>query len=223
MFNLFAKDRSDQPPQIRDALFGDMPLDAFLGAKQETHDAEPWASFERVRILIESNDPQGAAQILHAILAMPQFESRCYLQAWHVLRQLGEQPGPDSVKQLLGIVVEVGVPKGLDLVAAYADHHARYYNFSGAGVVREHPNDSLDAAIDNLLKLGASVVRAIGPWKEARPGPPAKDEARLNFLTPSGLHFGQGPMAALSKDRMAGPVLAAAFQLMQQLIAQTKR
>lgn len=223
MFNLFAKDRSDQPPQIRDALFGDMPLGAFLGVKQETLEAEPWASFERVRKLLESNDPQSVAQILRAILAMPQLESRFYLQAWHLLRGLGEEPRPESAKHLLGVVVEVGVPRGLDLVAAYADHHARYYNFNGAGVVWEHPNDSLDGAINTLLNLGASVVQAIGPWKEARPGPPSKDQVRLNFLTPSGLHFGQGPMAALSKDRMAGPVLGAAFQLMQQLIAQTKR
>lgn len=223
MFNLFAKDRSDQPLQIRDALFGDMPLAAFLGAKQQAHEPEPWASFERARTLLESKDSQGARQILHAILDLPQLESRFYLQAWHLLRAIGEQPAADKAKQLLGVVVEVGVPRGLDLVAAYADHHARYYNFSGAGVVWEHPNNSLDGAIDTLLKLGASVVRAIGPWKEARPGPPAKDQVRLNFLTPSGLHFGQGPMANLSKDPMAGPVLAAAFQLMQQLIAQTRR
>ena len=43
-------------------------------------------------------------------------------------------------------------------------------------------------------------------------------EVRINFLTPSGLHFGQGPYQNLASDGLGGPVLAAAIRLMQALI-----
>lgn len=153
---------------------------------------------------------------------MPGLEAKFYLQAWHFLRELGEQAPKEKGKEVLGVVVEVGMPKGLDLVVAYADHRARYYNFSGAGVVWERPNDSLDEAINKLLKVGASVAQRIGLWKDARPPAPTKGSARINLLTPSGLHFGQGPMDTLSKDPMGGAVLNAAFQLMQELISLQK-
>ncbi len=121
-----------------------------------------------------------------------------------------------------GVVVEVGLEGGLDLLAAYADHTARYYNFSGAGVVWEHADDSIDAQIDALLACGQTICDRIGPWEGERPGPPPAGQARINLLTPSGLHFGQGPFELLSRDGLGGPALAAATALMQSLIAKTR-
>jgi hypothetical protein len=149
---------------------------------------------------------------------MPDLESRQYLQAWHFLRELRVFPPTETAKQVLGVVVEVGVDRGLDLVAAYPDHHARYYNFSGAAVVWERPNDSLDKPIDDLLRAATVVVDAIGLWEKEKPSPPPKGQVRINILTPSGLHFGQGSWDALSKDKIGGPVIGLSFQLMQRLI-----
>jgi hypothetical protein len=160
---------------------------------------------------------------LRAILEMPDLESRAYLQAYQFLRGLGVTPIPDVSKSVLGVVVEVGMVDGLDLIAGYADHHARYYNYSGAAVIWERPNDTLDAAIDELLRLGSVVAQVIGPWKEARPNAPARGRARINLLTPSGLHFGEGPFDSFAKDKMGGPVIASAFRLMRDLIMLTKR
>jgi len=149
---------------------------------------------------------------------MPQMESRIVLQAWHVLRSLGVEPPEQLAKKVLGVVVEIGMPKGTDLVAGYSDHSARYWNFSGAGVVWEHPNNTLDSLIDDLLSKGSSLVQRIGPWKEPRRGAPQNGIARLNFLTPSGLHFGEGPMNAIAADPKGGLVLTSAFQLMKALM-----
>jgi hypothetical protein len=154
---------------------------------------------------------------------MPELESRHYLQAYHFLRELGVNAPAESTKDVLGVVVEIGMQKGLDLVAAYADRHARYYNYSGAGVVWERGSSRLDVPIDDLLGLGRAVVQAIGPWKGVRPPAPQKGQARINLLTPSGLHFGQGPLDSLAKDRLGGPVIASAFRLMQELIALTSK
>lgn len=87
--------------------------------------------------------------------------------------------------------------EGLDLLAAYQGHHARYYNFSGRGVVWERPDDRLDAVIDEVLAAGASIVEHIGPCEGERPEPPAGGDARLSMLTPGGLYFGQGPTQRL--------------------------
>lgn len=218
MLGFMKRKSAPKPSGIRETLFGDQPLTLFLSVGQETLASELWASFGRAKALIDAGDAKGAVDTLFQILSMPQLESRMTLQAWHVLRELGEHPPLESEKQVLGVVVEVGLPQGLDLVAGYADHRARYYNFSGAGVVWECPNNALDEAIDNLLKVGSRVMQTIGPWKDARPPAPVNGNARVNMLTRSGIHFGEGPIDALGKDLAAGAILGSAMRLMQKLI-----
>lgn len=108
--------------------------------------------------------------------------------------------------------------QGLDVLAAYSDCSARYYNFSGAGVVWDRPNSSFDDKIKNLLIFAKSVVGQIGPWEKERPVPPPRGQVRLNMLTPSGLYFGQGNFEALAKDGLSGPVIEKAVELMQALV-----
>ena len=220
MLNWLKNKSRDRPPEIRDTLFGDMPLAEFL---PETTTHEPWASFRRALDFIDSRDPRGAIAVLQGVLEIPELESRHYLQAYYFLRELGVYPPPGKAKEVLGVIVEVGMLRGFDLVAAYADHRARYYNYSGAAVIWERPDSECDAAIDDMLKHGEAVVHAIGPWKDVRPPAPSCGQVRINLLARSGLYFGQGPLSSFAKDRLAGPVLDAAFQLMQQLIALNKR
>jgi hypothetical protein len=210
------------PPQragTRDALFGDIPLPRLLGMfKPEALSVEPWKTLHRANSAMNSGDTQAAVQALRGLLETPQLESRVILQAWHALRSLGEKPPEPIQKQLLGVVVEVGMPKGLDLLATYADHRARYCNYSGAGIVWERPDDKLDEPIDDVLRKGSEVVSKIGPWRGVRPPAPSDGQARINLLTPSGLHFGEGTMDQLGKDPMGGAVLGSAISLMQRLI-----
>ncbi|MGA9126766.1 MAG: hypothetical protein WB425_01345 [Terracidiphilus sp.] len=209
--------------QIRDTLFGDIPLLQFLPASPDALILEPWASFARAKKLMDAGETQSAIQVFHQISEMSNLESRHYLQAWQFLRDLGVNPSKEDGMMLLGVVVEVGMPKGPDLLAAYSDHRARYYNFSGAGVIWERPNDLIDAAIDDLLGIGKTIVEMVGVWKENRPAPPPAGDARVNLLTSGGLRFGQGPLDVLGKDSLGGPVLASAFKLMQELIKLTKK
>lgn len=145
------------------------------------------------------------------------------MQAWHFLRQLGEHPSPEMARQLLGVVIEVPLEQGLDLLAAYPDFTARYYNFSGSGVIWERPDASMDDKIGRLLEVAADVVKQIGPWDGPRPGAPAAGQLRLSFLTPGGLCFGQGPFQALAADPMGAKVIQAGTELMQGLIARAPR
>lgn len=204
--------------EIRNTLFGDVPLADVVRSHPKMTLAEPWAAFKRARDLRDAGDVEGAKRELRPVLKTPDLETRIFLQTWHNLRELGEKPPQDRAKEVLGIVVEVGMPKGLDIVAAYRDHRARYFNYSGAGVLWERRDESLDALIDELLTAGSVVAEAIPAWTQPRPPEPKKGNVRINLLTPSGIHLGQGPTEALNQDAMGGPILSAAYGLMKRLV-----
>jgi hypothetical protein len=204
--------------EIRNTLFGDVALKDVVRSHPKMTLAEPWAAFKRARDLRDAGDVEGAKRELRPVLKTPELETRIFLQTWHNLRELGEKPPQDRAKEVLGIVVEVGMPKGLDLVAAYRDHRARYFNYSGAGVLWERRDESLDGLIDELLTAGSVVAEAIPAWAQPRPPEPKKGNVRINLLTPSGIHLGQGPTEALNQDAMGGPILSAAYGLMKRLV-----
>lgn len=221
MLNFFKKSQPSQPITIRDTLFGDMPFSEW--PKDPNQTAEPWDSFAKARGYLNAKDQKSAISVLQQITDMPGLESRHYVQAWHFLRQLGVNPPAEKAKLVYGVVVEVGMQKGADIVAAYADGTARYLNFTGAGEFWERPNDSLDAEIKALLEAGQKVANAIGPWDKERPAAPTNGNVRLNMLTPNGLHFGYGGFETLSKDPMGAALINPATALMLKLTQLRKK
>lgn len=205
---------STATPSIRDTLFGDMPI-----AHWPSNDTAqgPFATFINARRALADNKADEAIDDWLSITTTPGLESRHYLQAWHFLRQHGQQPPAEVAKDVFGVIVEVGMPEGMDILAAYADLSARYLNHAGGGVIWDHPDDSLDLKITALLDHAERITQKIGPWDKERPAPVGRDMLRLSMLTPSGLHFGQGPIAVLSSDPFSAPMFAAATQLLQAL------
>ena len=199
---------------LRETLFGDVALSEWGG----TSPAEPWRSFAQAAELTTRGEREAAVQCLDGILAQPGLESRHYLEAWMGLASLGVRPPEPEAKHLFGVVLDMPVSGGLDTLAAYEDLSARYLNFSGAGVIWDHPDSSLDSQIHGLLAAGRELLGKIGPWAGPRPPVPS-GQARISLLTPSGLHFGQAAPGLLSRDPMAAPVLLAGTTLMQALIA----
>jgi hypothetical protein len=215
-------DKEDRPKlEIRDVLFGDLPLSEWPG-ETATAEVEPWLSFAKARDHLRLGETQDAVTLFRKVLAMPDLESRHYLQAWHFLREAGIQPDPSDAKQVLGVVVEVALPEGLDIVVAYADGSARYFNHSGAAVIWDAPDTSLAEEIDHLLHTGKTVVDQIDPWEGSRPPAPPTGQARISMLAPGGLYFGQGRYENLVSDRLGGAVISAALRLMQSLMAKTE-
>ncbi len=207
---------------MRDTLYGDRPVE--LWPPDDTlGNSFPWDAFIAARKHLAAARIDEAKACWRRVAEAPGLESRQYAQAWHFLRQHGEQAPAEIAKKVYGVVVEVGMPKGLDLLAAYPDGHARYYNFAGSGVVWEHPDASLDPLIGQVMEAAVQVVAQIGPWGRERPGPPPVDSMRLSFLTPSGLHFGQAPINTLAADPIGGKMVHLASQLMQALIAKDTR
>lgn len=168
-------------------------------------DQHPWAT-------LFSSTPHEKA--LSEIAGDGTQETRVRLLAAHVLGKYAlHRPQP----ALLGVIVEVALPEGLDVVAAYADGTARYLNHSGRAIVWESQTEESNQLVSNLFQQGINVVNRIGPWDGARMAPPETGMARLSFLVSGQLYFGQGPMDVFFADPMAGPVLQAALELIQYL------
>lgn len=201
------------PPPPSEVLFGDQSLDEVAAGPGTA--ISPL--FERARDSLERGDKPEAVKVLEEVAQMRDIESRYRLQAWKFLREAGVRPPSRLEREVLGVVVEVGMDSGHDLLAVYADGTSRYYNYSGAGVVWERPDSSLDSAMDAVLNAARSIVQDIGPWNGPRRPPPPAGHVRLNMLTPSGLYFGEGPFDDLERDRRARPLIQASLNLMRRL------
>jgi hypothetical protein len=198
---------------VRETFFGDMPLSKWASSAS----GEPWASFAKAADRQQQADRTGAIEALQSIVQRSGLESRHYLQAWASLREMGVSPAAAEAKHVYGVVVDVPVESGLDTLAGYEDGTARYINFSGAVIIWEARDLRMKDHIEKLLSSGRTLASLIGPWDGARPAL-APGQARISLLTPSGLHFGQAPLAVLTQDAMAAPLLGAATELMQALV-----
>ena len=219
MFGLF-KRKKPGPPAVSplyDVLFGDVPLQDWKPADGSSAPG-PWATFDEVRAALGSTDKQRAQQLLRQLLADSSLESRQHLQAWHFLRDLGVQPKAAEAKKVLGVVLEVALDKGNDTLAAYRDYGARFISHSGKLIVWESRDQQLDAHIDQLLNAGQRVTEKIVLWTEPRLAPPSSGNVRVNLLTPSGLHCGEGPFSVLARNPMVGPVITSGAKVMGALI-----
>ena len=141
-------------------------------------------------------------------------ESRMRLLAWHRLQEIHYS---NTEKYLLGVIIEVGMPEGLDTLAAYRDGSARYINHTEKLLLWDARTNESDGLISDLFSVSMHVVNQIGPWKDQRRPPPADGMVRLSFLASDGLYFGEGPFDILSADAMGGPVIQAGTQLMMYL------
>ena len=132
-------------------------------------------------------------------------ESRVRVLAYNWLRTHGHET-PKGV--LLGVIIEVPLDHGLDVLAAYADGSVRYINHTGKMALIE-PRGLPEASVQakRLIELAQPIVAQIGPWDKARLPPPAKPNIRLTFIVSDGLYFGEGPLEVMQQDGLAGPLI----------------
>jgi len=204
---------------LRDLLFADETLENISGRASADSGDGAMALFVAARQADTAGDAAAAVANLRGILDLPNLESRVHLQTWCCLREKKVAPPPDLADKIQGMVVEVAVEDGVDLVAAYGDHSARYFNYAGGGIIWESQEGEINQLIDALLLCGQNIVNVTGVWDRPRPSTPGKGMARVNALTFGGLHFGQAELSVLAVDPLGGPAIQAALALMQALIA----
>ena len=138
-----------------------------------------------------------------------------YILAYN--RQLASGHKPTK-KELLAVIVEVGLDEGLDVLASFNNGTARYINHSGKILVWETTNDEAANKITtDLFASSQNIVNQIGVWDKPRRPNPTKGNTRITFLVSDGLYFGEGPIDVLMNDSMSNPALTKATELMQYL------
>lgn len=142
-------------------------------------------------------------------------EGRVRAVAYNRLRVLGETVPP---KHLLGVIVEVPLQQGLDVLAAFSEGGVRYLNQSGKVAIFEGQGNPVEGMAKELVSVSQPIVNKIGPWDKQRLPPPKDGNVRITFLVSDGLYFGEGPFSVLQQDAMAGPVLSKATQLLQRAV-----
>lgn len=141
-------------------------------------------------------------------------DSRVRMLAFNALRAAKREV---SAKELLGTVVEVSLPGGLDTLAAFADGGARYINHTGKMIFVEGASHAFEAEVAEVLRASRSIVDVIGPWDKDRLPAPAGGNVRMTFLVSDGLYFGEGPMNVMQHEPMAAPLIQAATALLVKL------
>ncbi len=209
---------------IRETLYTTSSLEPFVSRIKGGPKSEfPWSSFIEANKALKKNDKAAAISLLKQIAATEGLGTRIYLQAWHSLRSLGELP-PDPLRgQIQGFIIENHMEKGLDLLAAYADHTARYSNYSGAGLIWDTRDPEIDHLIDNLLQVGQSIMDTIGLDQGQTLPIPAKGNIRLFVMGFGGSCFGEGPAAQLVQDQLAEYAIRAGYDLIRCLLEKAKR
>ena len=131
---------------VRDTLFGDQPLNYWgtINSKEL-----PWTLFKAAKENIDQGNNEAAVAVLKEIIAMPDLESRHYLQAFYFLNQLGITATGQIT--IFAVVAEVAIEDGVDLLAVYADHSARYYNYAGSAVIWDAEDNNIANKIDHIL------------------------------------------------------------------------
>lgn len=203
--NIFKREAGNHPSTVfYELLFCDN-IDLY---KKHITQAElyPW------KILFSESCTAGD---LRTLINDPQTESRAKILAYRKLLTKGDRA---VKKETLGVIVEVGLDVGTDVLAAYKDGTARYMNQSGKIIILEINDERSDFLISELFYESESIVKQIGPWdKQERLAPPAQGIARITFLIADRLYFLQAPMDDICHDSLSGPALNAATLLMHHI------
>lgn len=142
-------------------------------------------------------------------------DSRLKVLAYN--RQLLKGHKPDK-KELLGVIIEVGLDDGLDVLASFSDGTARYINQTGKMIIWENADETSNKLTKDLFINSYEIVQQIGPWDKARRPHPTKGMTRITFLVSDGFYFGEGPMDVIFNDPLASPALTSGTDLMRYLM-----
>jgi len=131
-------------------------------------------------------------------------------------RQIASGHKP-SKKELLAVIVEVGLDNGVDALASFNDGTARYINQTGKILIWDTKDEKSNELTKDLFLKSQNIVSQIGAWDKPRRPAPTNGNVRITFLVSDGLYFGEGPIDVLFNDPLASPALTSATFLMKYL------
>jgi len=207
LFDIFSKTpavpKEESPNLIYELLFCDN-LDLYKKSIQKPY-LYPW------NILFSETK---TASDLTELVADESLESRFKMLAYNELTKFGQRI---DKQEILGVIVEVGLENGLDVLASFRDGTARYINQTGKILIWEMTDAQSNALTDRIFTKSIEVVNRIGAWDKPRRPKPATGSVRLTFLVSDGFYFGEGTIDSFFNDPLASPVLSEAGKLMVYL------
>jgi hypothetical protein len=142
------------------------------------------------------------------------FDARLKMLAYNRQHSKGHK---SDKKELLGVIIEVGLDDGLDVLASFNDGTARYINQTGKMIIWETTDETSNKLTKDLFTKSQEIVKQIGPWDKPRRPHPTKGTVRITFLVSDGLYFGEGPIDILFNDPLASPALTSGTELMKYM------
>jgi hypothetical protein len=164
-------------------------------------------------LFVDGTEPK----VVRAIADDRDEESRVRMLAYNWLHE-NAQPVPP--KETLGVVIEVPLEQGLDVLAAYADGTVRYINHMGSiSVYESHPAE-IAAQAKEIVATAQSMVIQQPAGTRRRQAPPTLGDVRLTALVSDGLYVGQGAFEAIATGKQTAPVLQGAQKLLDLIVRQ---
>ncbi|MFL5579486.1 MAG: hypothetical protein ACJ8AO_03860 [Gemmatimonadaceae bacterium] len=219
-----------RPPGAAEVLhalvYADVPLErwpAILGSPHVLPADAPLRRLQDAAAAEAAGDRDGARTRLRAAADDPAAESRVRLLAWRGLRDLGDKPPADAARVPRGVVCEVALPHGLDVLGCYEDRTARLHGAAGNMVIWDARDPDIDARIDAVLAQAPALVGSIRAHGDLGLIVP-RGTVALTALTDAGRHTRPEPLSALSGGRSKySPLFAAATQLFVALVERAGR
>lgn len=154
---------------------------------------------------------------LRRVAEMQSVDSLITLWAWNMLRAWGQMPDDDTAQKVLGVVMEVGLDKGMDVMAAYEDGTSRYVSKTGSMIVWDDHGDHNN----DLARKIVAAAQAIAPQLPASTAEAVTSTGKVQFsvLTIGGIRGIIAPMNELSRAATPlSPLFNASKELLISLI-----
>lgn len=205
--------------RFTELLFADQTLDDVL-TSLDTEAARdgPWVLLTKAAEQLRQGEVAHATEVLLEVVCNPKMEVRILLWSWATLRCLGVHPKSYEADDVKGVVIQVPMEGGVDVLAAYADGTARYVNQSGKAIVWEVTDATITRIIRKLLGSCKRLRSVVGPVSGNRF---VKDMVRVTLLTLNGNRFVEAPMQSLASSPI-NQVLGVGTELMANLIRRSE-
>ena len=112
-----------------------------------------------------------------------------------------------------GVILEVGLDTGVDVLVAFADGRARFLNSNGDISMWEGGAGATSARVVTLLGLAEPLARNTAAQSTGRLPSPPEGEIRISVFSAAGMHVVEGRMDLL-EDHL---VFIAGVELMNAL------
>lgn len=154
---------------------------------------------------------------LRRVADMQSVDSLITLWAWNTLRAWGQLPDDDIAQKVLGVVMEVGLDRGMDVMAAYEDGTSRYVSKTGSMIVWDDHGDHNNDLARKIVAAAQAIVNQL-PASTAE-AVTSTGKVQFSVLTVGGIRGIIAPMNELSRAAsLLSPLFNASKELLISLI-----